>query len=78
MFYEDKINVPKERQQRRKKKRNRFKVKNKRDPLTPKQIREFLDNCRKLREKAMILTQFSSGLTMIDLLQLTLQKFNEG
>lgn len=77
-FADHEITIPPERHRRRKKKKQKFSVKNKRERLTPEFIREFIKNTSKVRETAMILTQCSSGLSLTDLLNLTLDEYQKG
>lgn len=75
-YYE--IDVPRERRNKRRKKKQQFFKGNKREALTKKDIRKALDACWKVRVKAMILTQCSSGLSVADVLKLTIKDFENG
>ena len=57
---------------------NDFKIKNKRQGLTKETIKIALDGCRRLRLKAIILTQVSSGLSVSDVVKLKIKDFNDG
>lgn len=57
---------------------NEFKIKNKRQGLTKETIKIALDGCRRLRLKAIILTQVSSGLSVSDVVKLKIKDFNDG
>lgn len=57
---------------------NEFKIKNKRQGLTKETIKMALDGCRRLRLKAIILTQVSSGLSVSDVVKLKIKDFNQG
>ena len=77
-FLENEIDVPKKRHGKRKKSKEKFKIKNKRKALTPADILEAVNNCTTRRQKAMILTQASSGLAIGDLIRLTLKDYENG
>jgi len=77
-FLENEIDVPKKRHSKRKKSKEKFKIKNKRKALTRGDILEAVDNCRTRRQKAMILTQVSSGLAIADLIRLRLKDYEKG
>jgi len=77
-FLENEIDVPKKRHSKRKKSKEKFKIKNKRKALTWGDILEAVDNCRTRRQKAMILTQVSSGLAIADLIRLRLEDYEKG
>ncbi|MGZ7135034.1 MAG: hypothetical protein ACXVHY_04095 [Methanobacterium sp.] len=55
-----------------------LKESNKREALKKEDIKELLNACKTWKMKAMILAQLSSGLTSIDLLNLTVKDFKDG
>jgi integrase len=72
------IKLPEEKKKKRRKKIEKFKVKNKRPGLLREQIKEALDASKWVRLKAMALTQCSSGLSVTDLVNLTLEQYKKG
>ena len=63
---------------KRKRKFKGLKEPNKRDGLTKQDVRDLISVAKSWKMKAIILAQLSSGLTSIDLLNLTLKDFYDG
>lgn len=72
-FYE--LSTPR---RKRRVKENGFKKANIRDSLTKKDIKKLLDACKTWKMRAIILTQASSGLSISDVLGLTVGDFRKG
>lgn len=73
-YYE--LDTPKAMNKRRK--TDTLKIKNKRPALTKEKIKKALDASRTLRIKAVMLTQASSGLSVIDVINLKIKDFYNG
>lgn len=58
--------------------RENFNRANERKLPTKEEIRLLIDSCKTVKEKAIILTQFSSGLSNSDVVQLTVGQFKNG
>lgn len=57
---------------------NNLKIKNERDGLTKQDLRDALNGAKSFKLKALILTQASSGLALIDVIKLNVEQFYEG
>ncbi len=75
-FHYHDLDTPKE--QNKRKKADKLKIKNKRPALTKNKIKKALDAARTLRIKAIMLVQASSGLSEADVVKLKIQDFYDG
>lgn len=75
-FHSHKIQTPTDNVGRRNK--NKLKVKNQREGLTKEDIKDALNTAKSYKLKALILTQATSGLSMVDVLNLNVDQFYDG